>query len=83
MSRDEAKRELAKELDGYINEFKLYAKRAGSSGQFYHYAMQIRDLHIPMLCRFAEKYLDIKIEVHETPVRSQYNPGEILGYEIN
>lgn len=82
MTKNQAKQELAKELDNYIDKFKKAASRAGYSEQSYDYAMHIRRDYIPMLCNFAEKYLDIKIEVHEKKVNSQYNPGYILGYEI-
>lgn len=82
LSREEAKDEIKKELDGYIEKFNKYKKDAGWSEQWYDAAMKIKNEKIPMLQAFAEKYLDIVIKIDASRGGSQYNPGTIDGYTI-
>lgn len=78
----EIMQKLGEDIVEYIESFDYYARNSGKSKQDYDYALRIRDHDLPALCGFAKRYLGIEIKIRRTPVKSQYDPGHILGYEI-
>lgn len=76
-------KKLTNDINDLIIDFNSEKPRCGHSGQAYDRCMAIRE-KLNLLKDFAESYLKVYVKYDMDDSHSnQYNPGEIIGYQIS